>query len=488
MTTENCEFIRTLCNADVGTLTDFIEGVSRYVESRRPNIGRILMYYSAAQNRHGHSDDESEGGARATKKGGVAGPKWKALAPQISDFRNHVLLQNKFDLGTPLEWYQIRLLCYGGTEKTRSRNPYGLLGSFIIYMHDAFPDIVKRAHVLLPTDDVLVLEQMLGFYNWLKSRSAASAGDAPEPFPDPAAPSGGGAHVPPMSLKTHDVEQIRRHIAGFFEAPPEAQRKLNEYFSAARSGDKRYAHMICYRHQLNNPLKIIKSFLAIVPPEHNLMTSSYTFHHVYRFDSLVPNIRHSVGVILPMSTGLYFVGGQQTGDDSVPEGQKGRVYHTLKVIVVPWMPLERKSPIVPGLVMSANNSDQHVVAKLAMRVTPLSNDADAGIGSLNMDDLQSDLNALKEKEDSLRDALNAFPAASIPAQAQSIAKFINNTPPHSVTGYTTKDRSRRLRPEDVSDNINRAFRDAQGEDQFFNGEEAFSFWDSLRFGALSVKL
>ncbi|MBE0581259.1 hypothetical protein [Devosia sp.] len=250
------------------------------------------------------------------------------------------------------------------------------------------------------------------------------------------------------------------------------------------------AHFICYRPRFENPTELIKSFIAIKPPNQRSKEAqarnkhSFGFVHVYTQPSMGAQHRISLGEVLPLDDGVCFVGGQRLRHPDHPLQQLP--LSALKVIAVAWNAVESFEYVFGGVVMSATYQRRHLVSCLALRATTINKSTDLTARPVSLDKLEEDLLADAEVEKTLpgygdRFKLDARHVAS------RIAALTNNSPKWEVPA------SFRISEPDGDHaalerhHVEKAISElgTPNKPKFVNGEGTpFSFWNSLRFAPL----
>lgn len=251
-----------------------------------------------------------------------------------------------------------------------------------------------------------------------------------------------------------------------YRVQPNNFAKLQAFVDNFKSAHDGGAHFICYRPRHGHPNVLIKSFLAIQPPEQvgdgeDEDSRSYGFVHVYQMPTVGKQQRISLGKVLPLEHGLCLVGGQRP---MRPEKIKSEPFHNLKIITVPWHVITHREQLFGGLVLSANYEGAHVVSRVAIRATAIHHSSLLGrrLDAIPIDGLAPDLEDDREMEATLSSPEDAerFRFSSGEA-AERIAKLCNNHPfeweqPHCSAAPTKHP---------------------------FDGQ-SLHYWDTLRYGPL----
>lgn len=259
------------------------------------------------------------------------------------------------------------------------------------------------------------------------------------------------------------------------------------------------AHFICYRPRLSEPRELIKTFLTLKPSWalHGVSQSHNTnFSHFYAPPGKRNHHYHRIsnGRAIPLDEGVYLIGGHKLRNrDRVP-------FRSVEAISFEWSYLKNTQAVFPALMISANNRDTHLATRIAVRATPLHHSTKVSIGAVGIDRLVEDVRADLEAEAKLveeeqikgfvgRQHLSKPDDAS--AISQSILDYCNNLPAKwridAEYVATAEETSETLTPRRMEAKLEEVF----GSDEhpvFFNEDgQPFTFWESLRFGALSAK-
>jgi len=179
--------------------------------------------------------------------------------------------------------------------------------------------------------------------------------------------------------------------------------RVQKFVDHFRSPDDGCAHLVLYRSSKSNPLRLMKSFLAISPPERantgtpaNIaQTSSFGYTHIYRPPQAENKPRFSSGKIVPLENGLYFVGGQNPlVDPSNPRSP----FKGLKVIVFRWPEIDRLDSRLHGAVLSTNYRGEVIATSLVARITPAYHSNQLNLGAIGLAELSSDLKEDERQE------------------------------------------------------------------------------------------
>jgi hypothetical protein len=351
-----------------------------------------------------------------------------------------------------------------------------MLGLFLIDVYSRYPELIKQ--IRLAREDRELIGDLLLHWVWLKS------GPKPGTSPLTELKRPTALHVSPEI--DGDTELIRQRIVRYFAFPQDRLELLTKFFHSVAFGERGHAHFICYRPQLSRPAAFIKSFLAVIPPgtdqHQSMLARTYTFVHIYKLHPETAHKRRTVGVVLPIANGLYFVGGQE--NVSTGEVEPGS-FRSLKVIAVPWVPIEQGRTIIPALVLSTNNQERHVVSRMAMRPTTYTSDADAGIGAVELAKLKNEIDSMFADESALSlkpDAFRRMDGVSL--QVEELMRVANNRPSVDVAGYVKGRSNVTATRVDVEQCLKNAF--DVGEDGLVTKSGEPLTWENLRFSALDT--
>ena len=267
---------------------------------------------------------------------------------------------------------------------------YRLFAFFLLWIIFAYPAF--KNEIRLTVEDLRLLEELEDHWGCLQN--AIEKDDPQQLSASPLSALAGRKPLEDKEIK--DVEVMRRYVASFFHFSEDRRSNFHTFFKSVMHGDDGCAHLICYRPQLSNPVNFVKSFLAIVPPQKNGMSRDYTFTHIYKIDLDSDHVRKTTGVVLPMISGLYFVGGQEQRSADTQNGSSN--YRTLKVIAAQWLPVERNQLVIPALVLSTNNREEIIISRLALRRTLITDHVSAEVGIISSEKLEDDLQKLVDVE------------------------------------------------------------------------------------------
>jgi hypothetical protein len=320
----------------------------------------------------------------------------------------------------------------------------------------------------------------------------------------------GGAKVrstsPSRGTRTFDTEGTSKfpEFGLKFAYAPAKLNDLRAFHNSFRSESSDLGvHFICYRPRKSDPNELMKTFLAIMPPEAHEDSTSFNFVHIYQAPNTTTKQRIALGKVLPLHEGLYLVGGQKETQTPLPSGPTP--FRTLKVISMAWRSIEVFDHLLSGLVMSANNQGEHIVSRIALKATPLDHSSKVKLGAIGLHELADDLKEDMKKEIAFLDEKGAPPpefdrfelqrdAADMEAAskrlAMSIAGKTNNDPtvwdlPEGISAKKPKQPT--LTKAMVGLNLEEIF-GSDGRPRYTdNFGKNFEFWSSIRFGVLARK-
>jgi hypothetical protein len=352
--------------------------------------------------------------------------------------------------------------------------------------HPFFKDLVPQGERDLP---LVAAELLAHFMNEAQER----LGNEP-PFPQ--------VHSFP---RNRDNPQV---IPAFSYEAAERE-KLDRFYNRFASPTDSHAHLVLYRPRRSKPTQLIRSFLALSAPWNDRLTGSRGVHnyvHIYRAPSDVGHEgRIGQGWALPLSQGLYLVGGQRPEsvlwDPGIDDEESGAVrppripFRSLDVLYFPWQSLESNLP--HGLMLTANKDGLPIVTRVCALPTLISHSRDIDIGEVALetlaDTLQGEWNREREIAGSSGLADDA-PTLAVFEQfgdtqllASRIGDLCNNDPRSWAIpgGYRAKKkRGGALTHAQIEHALNQAF--GVGDDvKFASAEGDFDFWRSLRFPPLT---
>jgi len=310
----------------------------------------------------------------------------------------------------------------------------------------------------------------------------------------------------PGETKTSDPEGTSKfpEFGLKFAYAPAKLNDLRAFHNSFRSESSDLgAHFICYRPRKSDPTELMKTFLAIMPPEAHEDLTSFNFVHIYQAPNTKTKQRIALGKVLPLHEGLYLVGGQKETQTPLPSGPTP--FRTLKVISMAWRSIEVFDHLLSGLVMSANNQGEHIVSRIALKATPLDHSSKVALGAIGLHELANDLKEDMRKEIAHLDEIGAPPAefdrfelqragaemeAAAKRLAVSIAGKTNNDPtiwdlPEGISAKKPKQPT--LTKAMVDLNLEETF-GSDGRPRYTdNFGKNFEFWSSIRFGVLARK-
>jgi hypothetical protein len=453
---------------------------SRNIVSR-PSLARHLLYLGQSL-----GDNERDGTSRGSA------PQWGAM---LTRYKEMVATDKVGRLLPAITRDDLRNFCGLKHLRQGSREDlfYSALLIFTIYEdkqgsfeHPYFKDLVPQGERDLP----IVAAELLGhFINETQERL-----DLEPSFPQ--------IHSFPRS---RDNPQV---IPAFSYDAAERE-KLDRFYNRFASSADLHAHLILYRPRRSKPTQLIRSFLALSAPWNDRLTGSRGVHnyvHIYRAPSDVGHEgRVGQGWALPLSQGLYLVGGQRPEsvlwDPGVDDEESGAVrppripFRSLDVLYFPWQALESNLP--HGLMMTANKDGVPIVTRVCALPTLVAHSKHVDIGEVALEALAESLEQEWQRERDLAER------AGLPAEAPTLAVYeqfgdtkllaarigdLCNNDPHSwevPNGYRAKKRrGGALTHAQVEHSINQAF--GVGEDvKYASPDRDFDFWRSLRFPPLS---
>jgi hypothetical protein len=461
--------LSAMAKADPAILDEFLAGIGNHLggaQTHAAALSRLLLIYiiqrldfAGVSKHHDH---------RALRPGTAA---YGAVEKEIAAFHDALIGQCphvRGQLSPPTGSQTLRNFALGISDEPSGQGAtYRLLGIFIAAAALANSNLERLPRVTREDRELLaVLKKQC---NWLQ--------DGPKPLTSPL--SDYRPVVAPLVAEGDDVDVMRKHVARFFHFPPERVDRLGSYLHRVAHGPKGYACFACFRPQLSHPNRLVKSFLAIVPPGANGLKNYYTFAHYYRLDHGSLRKRRAVGVVLPMARGLYFVGGETVVQDNQPVMDE---YRTLKVLALPWIPIEQDRTILSGLELSSNNEEVPIVSRVAFRPTLLHSDDLLDTRSFDIGELGDDLAAIAAREEDVRDRPPAFRIMdSLDEQKERILARVNNRPPLGASGFFRRTNHSPISVAAIGDLLDQAF---LNQDSFVDGAGNAFHWNDLRFGAL----
>lgn len=277
-----------------------------------------------------------------------------------------------------------------------------------------------------------------------------------------------------------------------FEYDRQKMESFRRYMDEYAAGDPIGLHFVIYRPRKRIPSQLVKSFLSIQShteeydgQTHNVLK----FVHIYSPPSDAGSRqRISLGRVLPLADGLYFVGGQKAMiQQRVP-------FSSLKVLCFPWRGIEHQDRVLHGLTMSANYKGMPIVSRISARVTPISHSKDLRLGAVDctrlVDSIEEDL--LVEMD--VPSTNERFAGSNEREVASQIIRQCNNNPAAEsgwrlAEDYKPIKGQKRGASELSTHGVIAELEQAFGSERRpkFKGPDGtnFDFWASLRFGPLS---
>lgn len=383
----------------------------------------------------------------------------------------------------------LRRFCYFDTHRRGSggKTFYSSLALFVVDLADRDELSSEFMHFALASSDWDLIDAVRKHL----IDSEDSIASAPRPTPAAAAPV---KHVPAAQYPEVSIKF------------PYAEGRLNQlrHFHALFMTDysDRGAHFICYRPRRSRPTELMKTFLAIMPPEAGGEDpNSFSFSHIYRAPKTKSKQRIADGMAIPLDDGLYLVGGQREFQNSkVPAEPAPR---SVKVISLAWRSIEVWERVLSGLVLSANDEGDHIASRIVLKATPLDHSKQIELGAVKITDLESDLKKdiareieyLEQHEvpqaEFERYQLERSDKEFAAMPRELAARIIDGTNNHPskwdvVEGTTAKEPGQPgLTRNSIAMRLETAF-GSDGSAQYHDslGRE-FDFWTSLRFGVLA---
>lgn len=156
-----------------------------------------------------------------------------------------------------------------------------------------------------------------------------------------------------------------------FEVQQDHYDEMSSFVRSFVHGEDGCGHMVVYRPMRSDPNKIIKSFIAISPPERARDDKhSFVFTHIYKAPKAGGMTRIGSGKLLPLEQGLYFVGGQKPKADRHSLGSNRTPFTSMKVLAIRWVDIRAGHSVIPGLVMSTNYTGKLISSRAAIRLSP----------------------------------------------------------------------------------------------------------------------
>jgi hypothetical protein len=459
-----------------------LDRVESYLTANHWTLARHLQYYGLALRSLKKEQPSAPriGGKRARRSGNVNAAWGEALAA-LTAFQGKLKTVG-FNCGNFGSSASLRNFALGQVVKASWRYPRAIIALFLVdeaLQRDDRALFGLRMRDRLPECEKDFLARFRRDY--LDGKNECPLQGSPAEASDTRRQPAGSSTPALLSgvRVVSDLPRIQSFMRDTFAVDQIAEESFRRYFDTFRAGPKRYLHMICFRGQKSRASSLVVSFLAIIPPESNEL-AEYSFKHFYQIGK-TDKPRISQGLVLPLTGGVYFVGGQQGYE------QRTSTFITLKIIALPWRALRARDLVLPGLLMSANREDQHLVGKIALRPTGVTRHDHASIGLRHISEVEEHLSSLAEGDSADSFGAKEQVGKDIAGQAARIAELTNNQSREwdLLDVYRDSQGNELDRPA-FEGQIQRAF-GRPAEHRYRDGRNrTFRFPDSLWFGPITT--
>lgn len=276
----------------------------------------------------------------------INSPQWKDLSEEINAFVNGLPDELREHCYTqPLSGNEVAAFA---TFAVRKKGSYkaGLPMTFVLFLCNLKDsDALKREYLrlMLSLEERQVPNRLL---NALSSRLELPG-------------SQGDVVKPTLGLSLN------------FEVQQDHYDEMSSFVRSFVYGKDGCGHMVVYRPMRSDPNKIIKSFIALSPPERASDDKhSFVFTHIYKAPKAGGMTRIGSGKMLPLEQGLYFVGGQKPNVDKHSLGSNRTPFISMKILAIRWVDIRAGHSVIPGLVMSTNYTGKLISSRVAIRLSP----------------------------------------------------------------------------------------------------------------------
>jgi hypothetical protein len=443
-----------------------------------PALARHILYMAL-----GRAEEKRKGTTAHLK------PRWADLAHMYHSFRQRLV--DEFFLDKEIDNQDLRRMCSFDTYRqgTGGNTFYSSLALFVVDLIECGEFVSEFVNFALPKSD---WELVAAVSRYLLEQHA-------------------NTWVAKAAELAISVERSSQHAApihseiqfkfAYVQSKLDDLRKFHEGFRSHYSDLG--VHFICYRPRKSDPAELMKTFLAVMPPEaHDEGSKSFNFVHIYQAPETIKQ-QIALGKVLPLHEGLYLVGGQTEMQE--PRPSRPVPFRTLKVISLAWRSIEVFDHLLSGLVMSANNQGYHLTSRIVLRATPLHHSSQVELGAVGLKDLEKDIQEDMKKEIGYLERQQASDdeflkyelqrsEKEMATTARNLAKRIidgtNNGPAEwDLAGSmsSTRPKGSRLTKASIVAGLddkfgsygNASYKDMFGRD--------FDFWSSVRFGVLTRK-
>jgi hypothetical protein len=246
------------------------------------------------------------------------------------------------------------------------KQTYAFLSSFVTMVQRVHPEFAEEPRIC--GEDAVFLSRLREHWGHLTGAVAAASLEEAERTIS-ASPLHRKSLIP-ESMDLKDLDLLKSQLAQGYIIPGNArdtiQGLINDFKGPDKGPDVNKAQFICYRLQRADPTGLMKSYLIIRSAELSGLSRHFTFLHFHAVDPNEAYTRITAGLVLPLESAFYCLGGQQFARRGQPRAAR---FHALSTIAVPWTPIRQSRTIIPGLTLCTSSNERLIVARLAVRPT-----------------------------------------------------------------------------------------------------------------------
>ena len=353
-------------------------------------LARVLQIYVTKANKYRYGVDPSVPLTSTESRN----PAFLNLFHDLGRFSKTLndILKEVWEVSPEYSPATLRNFLNGTSDSMRDgKQTYAFLSLFVTMVQLIHPEFAKESRIC--GEDAVFLSQ-LGEH-WRRLTDAAGAASPEEAERTIAASPLHRRGSTPESTDLKDLDILLKFRLPQDYIIPDHARNTIKGLVNDFGGEVHEARFICYRMQREDPDGLMKSYLIIRSPELSGLSRHFTFVHFHTVDPGARDGRISTGLVLPLRSAFYCLGGQQFSIGGQPHGAG---FHALSIIAVPWIHIEQGITIIPGLTLCTSNNGRLIVARLAVRPALAENVEAAKIGSLRLKDLRSDLEEIAKSE------------------------------------------------------------------------------------------
>lgn len=298
---------------------------------------------------------------------------------------------------------------------------------------------------------------------------------------------------PPSSRKNPEVRLG-------FDFDPNEMTKLSAFLERFTLRSDGHAHFYLYRSRREHPTQLMKSFLAIkeydLPSTYGVM-SNFQFTHVYEppNDAAGMRTKLSMGRMVPLQNGVYFIGGQRSRPSPARVARQGarEPFRSLFVMYFTWREILDEREVMYGMGLFPDNDGVLLAARVALVPTANLDSGSVNLGEVDIQDIDREIEDIFSSEPQLAGFPLANPELDRRGVAQLILTSCNNDPLGNhgwdvAEIYQKKaDCAEFLTRSNVEHELTKLFGSSRNSKYQTEEGEPFNFWRSIRFGPLSVE-